>query len=262
MDAVQWFYYLPLWAIGGGTVLIVFLAFEGGFQLGKSHRRRSKDNVMSPVGSMVGATLGLLAFMLSFTFASAFSHFDTRKQVLFEETNAIRAVYRLADMIPEPTAEKIHALLREYVDVRLGKVTTPEELRAFIDRSEKIHEQLWSEVMAYNSSNPGRVSNVLLQNLIDMTRLHAKRLTVVLRWNIPITIWILLYAITVLGMSSMGYHAGLHGTRGSFSYLVLALAFSIVMVLIADLDRPRQGVFRVNQKSLIELKQSMDDGSR
>lgn len=258
MDPVQWFYYLPLWAICGGTILIVILAFEGGFQLGRFHKRSARGKILSPVGAMVGATLGLLAFMLSFTFANASSHFDARKQVLFEETNTIRAVYGLADMIPNPTKEKIRALLREYVDVRLQKVKTPEELRAFIAHSEKIHKQLWFEVMEYESKNPGRVSTVFIDNLTEMISLHAKRLTVVLRWNIPITIWVLLYTISVLGMSSMGYHAGLLGTRGSFSYLVLALAFSIVMVLIADLDRPRQGLFRVNQKSLIELKQSMD----
>jgi len=259
MDAIQWFYYLPLWVLYGGTILIVFLAFEGGFQLGRLRKRRSEGTAASPVGSMVGATLGLLAFMLSFTFATASSHFDARKQVVFEESNAIRTVYGLADMIPEPIHKKISALLREYVDVRLQKVRTREELRSFMDHSEKIHEQLWSEVMDYEVKNPGRINSFFVESLNEMIDIHAKRVTIALRWNIPITIWILLYAVMALGISSMGFHAGLLGARGSFSYLVLVLAFSIVMVLIADLDRPRQGLFNVNQKSMIELRQRMSE---
>jgi hypothetical protein len=259
MNGVQWFYYLPLWVLYAGTILIVFCAFEGGFRLGRFHKRSSEGIVASPVGSMVAATLGLLAFMLSFTFATASSHFDARKQVLFEEANTIRTVYGLADLFPEPTGERMRALLREYVDVRLQKVRTPEELRSFIDHSEKIHEQLWFEVMEFMSKNPGRIDFFVVESLSEMINLHSKRISVALRWNIPITIWLLLYVMTVLGISSMGYHAGLFGTRGSFSCLVLGLAFSIVMVLIADLDRPRQDLFRVNQKSLIELRQSMDE---
>jgi hypothetical protein len=260
MNAVQWFYQFPLWVLYAGTILVVLLAFEGGFRLGKRHLANSKGNENPPVGSMVGTTLGLLAFILTFTFASASSHFDTRKQVAFDEANSIRAVYGLSKVIPEPTQEKVRALLRDYVDLRLQEVRTAEELRSFIDRSEKIQQQLWFEVVDYESKDPGRLPDAFYENLIEMINLHAKRITVALRWNISITIWTMLFATTVLGISSMGYHAGLRGARGSFSYLVLVFVFSIVIVLIADLDRPRQGLFKVNQQSLIDLKHKMDAG--
>jgi hypothetical protein len=46
---------------------------------------------------MVGATFGLLAF----TFGLAATRFDTKRQVLLDEANAIGATYLRAGMLPE-----------------------------------------------------------------------------------------------------------------------------------------------------------------
>jgi hypothetical protein len=59
-------------------------------------------------------------------------------------------------------------------------------------------------------------------------------------------------------MAAMGYHAGLVGMRGFFAYLVLILTFSMVIVLIYDLDRPKQQLFKVSQQSMIDLQQRID----
>jgi hypothetical protein len=55
----------------------------------------------------------------------------------------------------------------------------------------------------------------------------------------------------------MGYHAGLSGSRRSLAVLALALAFSGVLLLIADLDRPHEGVVKVSQQAMIDLKNSL-----
>lgn len=258
MVSGQWFYLFPLWLIYAATVAIIFLAFEAGFRLGKKHLRHKKYEKDTPVGPMVGATLGLLAFMLSFTFGNASSHFDARKQAVFEESNTIRSVYALARLIPEASQEKTRALLREYVNIRTKNPRTPKDLKDFVVRSEEIQRQIWDEAIACKAKDPASVPDLFIQSLNEMIDLHAKRLSVALRWNIPLTIWTLLYGITVLGISGMGYHAGLTGMRGSFAYFVLGFAFSVVLVLIADLDRPRQGLFKVNQQAMMDLQEKME----
>jgi hypothetical protein len=37
----------------------------------------------------------------------------------------------------------------------------------------------------------------------------------------------------------------------------MVFAFSVVFILIADLDRPGRGLLEVNQQSMIDLKKSM-----
>ncbi len=112
---------LPLWGLFMAILLLVLLAVEGGYRLGKYRRSRSEQEKEAPVGAMVGATLGLLAFMLAFTFGLAAARFDTRRQVLLDEANAIGTTYLRAGMLPD-RREDIRALLRDYVDTRLEAV--------------------------------------------------------------------------------------------------------------------------------------------
>jgi hypothetical protein len=73
---------IPLWAMYAVTVGIVLFSVEGGFRLGKYRLRRPEHEQETPVGSIVGATLGLLAFMMAFTFGMAASRYDTRKHLV------------------------------------------------------------------------------------------------------------------------------------------------------------------------------------
>src|SRR6201982_47404 len=112
---------LPLWALFIVILLVVLLSVECGYRLGKYRRSRHEQEKDAPVGTMVGATLGLLAFILAFTFGLAAARFDTRRQVLLDEANAIGTTDLRAGILPE-RSEEIRALLREYVGIRLEAV--------------------------------------------------------------------------------------------------------------------------------------------
>jgi galactitol-specific phosphotransferase system IIC component len=58
-------------------------------------------------------------------------------------------------------------------------------------------------------------------------------------------------------MEGIGYQLGLSGTRSLIAILALALTFSGVMVLIADLDRHGQGLIKVSQRAMIDLQKQM-----
>ena len=68
MSAGETLDHVPLWVAYLATVASSVLSFEGGFRLGRYRHGRSAQEDKPPVGEMVGATLGLLAFMLAFTF--------------------------------------------------------------------------------------------------------------------------------------------------------------------------------------------------
>ena len=59
-------------------------------------------------------------------------------------------------------------------------------------------------------------------------------------------------------MAAMGYHSGMTGSHRSLVVLAIVLTFSAVMLLIADLDRPQEGLLRVSQQPLIDLRKTMD----
>jgi hypothetical protein len=206
---------------------------------------------------MVGAILGLLAFMLAFTFSLAASRFDARRQVVLEEANAIGTTYLRARLLPEPQQTAVAGLLREYVDVRLRAVREGTVAEA-IARSEELHEQLWSQATAAADKAPGSImTGLFIQSLNEVIDLHAKRVMVGLRSRIPLSIWCALFALAMVGMAAMGYQAGLSATRRSPAMLLLVLAFAGVMLLIVDLDRAQEGFLKVGQAAMIDLQKSM-----
>jgi hypothetical protein len=248
---------LPLWGLFIAILAVVLLSVECGYRLGRFRRRRHEQEKEAPVGTMVGATLGLLAFILAFTFGLAAARFDTRRQVLLDEANAIGTTYLRAGMLPEQ-GEQIRALLRDYVGVRLDALRSSDVAEG-IRRSENIQEQLWAEAQTVGRNNPNSiVVGLFVQSLNEVIDLHAKRVQAGVRSRIPGAIWVGLFAVAALSLTAMGYHAGLAGTLRSLAVVAVAVAFSVVIELIADLDRPREGVLRVSQQALLDVQKSMN----
>jgi hypothetical protein len=102
------------------------------------------------------------------------------------------------------------------------------------------------------------VVGLFVQSLNEVIDLHAKRLQAGLRSRIPGAIWLGLFAVAALSLATMGYHAGLSGTRRSLAILAVAVTFSVVIELIADLDRPQEGVLRISQQALLDVQRSMN----
>lgn len=256
MPAISLLDHVPLWGVFVGTSLLVIVCIELGYRVGRYRHAVAKNEKESPVGAMVGATLGLLAFLLAFTFGLAAARFDDRKGVLLDEANAIGTLYLRAAMLPEH-GPQVRALLREYVDVRLQAVRTG-NVTAAIQRSEEIQNQLWSHATDVATNNPNSIIvGLFVQALNEVIDLHAKRVTLSLRNRIPGPIWAALYAVAMLSLAAMGYHGGVCGTTRSLATLAVAITFSLVIWLVVDLDRPAEGTIRIDQQVMIDLQNSM-----
>jgi hypothetical protein len=248
--------YLPLWAVFMATLAVVMLSEEGGIRLGRYRRTLSDQEKEAPVGAIATAMLGLLGFMLAFTFGLAASRFDARRLALLEEANAIGTTYLRAGLLAEPFRTSIRKLLREYVDVRLEAVQAGQVERG-VSRSAELQRPLWEQGVAAAEKDPRSITaGLFIQSLNSVIDLHATRVMFGLRSRIPVTVWVTLYALVILALAAMGYHAGLSGSRRSLAVFALALAFSAVMWMIADLDRPHEGLLRVSQQAMVDLKNS------
>ena len=253
---------IPLWAVFLITTLILFTAAEIGFHLGKWRKQRSKDEEKGQTGALMGAALGMLAFLLAFTFGMAGSKQDARKKLVLEEANAIGTAYLRAQILPEPYSSKIKGLLQEYVDVRLKgaqSIKSIDQLKQAIARSEELHNELWALSVSLAKENSGSIfAGLFVDSLNKVIDLHSKRITAGIRNRIPMSIGITLYFVAILTMTLMGYQAGLTGIRTLVARFALILAFASVMLLITELDRPAKTVLKVSQQTMIDLQASMD----
>jgi len=247
---------IPLWL--ALPLLVVFVAgcLEGGFRIGRWRRANAVDERESAVGALSTATIGLLGFMLAFTFGIAVSRFEGRLQTVLDESNAIGTSYLRAGFLPPPQSERARALLRDYVDHRITP-THATDHASRIERSEQIHTTLWNQATEAALANPGSLPiSLYVDSLNTLIDLHSKRVQVGLHMRIPPIVWIVLLSLTGVGMWSVGYYLGISERSRSLLLIALSLSFSAVLYLVADLDRPGEGSLRTGQWSLMELKRS------
>ena len=248
---------LPLWAMFGVTIVLVLASVEIGYSLG-AWRHRVREEEKESVASTLGtATLGLLAFILAFTFGMAASRYDDRRFAVLEESNAIGTAWLRTGFLPEAQREPSRALFRAYAEQRLAALGKG-KLDAAIAESERIQGELWKLATAAMNANQRSVAIGLYVDALNaVIDVHSKRIVMGIRSEIPSTIWFALYLLTFVGMGAIGYHAGLSGTSRTPAVVPLAIGFSVVLWLIADLDRPMQGTLQADQHTMETLRRSM-----
>jgi anti-sigma-K factor RskA len=145
-------------------------------------------------------------------------------------------------------------LLRDYVELRIRVATRQSlsELQELVTRSEGIQDALWKEATTL-SDRPSASLSIFVQSLSELTDLQMKRVRAAV-WNrIPPTIVLTLYGIAFLALTAMGYGAGLAESRTTVPSVMLILTFSAIIVLIVDLERPRQQLFEVSQQPMADV---------
>jgi hypothetical protein len=248
---------LPLWAVFVLSVLLVLAMVETGYLLGAWRHRHWRQEKESASGPLSGATLALLGFMLAFTFGSAASRFDARRQLVLTESNAIGTAFLRTDLLPEEQRAASRALYVRYVDMRLA-ATRGADMSDAIAESERIQGQLWAiAVAALNARPESEALGRYVEALNAVIDVHAERVQVSVRTRIPGAIWAGLYLLAAFAMAMVGYAAGMSETTRTPAVLTLAIAFSLVLWLIADLDRPQRGLLRVDQYPMEQLRHSM-----
>jgi hypothetical protein len=255
---------LSIWVVFAATVLLVVAAIEGGYRLGRAARSRSEDEKESPVSAIAATILALLAFIMAFTFGIVSDRYDARKALVREEAGVIRTAWSRSDFLPEPDRAEAVRLLRDYVDRRLGAVQSREmaQVRAALVESVRIQRQLWDmAVVNARKDMNSDVAALYIESLNDLANIHASRVSVGLQARVPAGIWLALYALVVVGMLAVGYHAAIAASRRSWMMLILALSFSLVITLIAALDRTEGGYLPVSQQPLEDLRVLMDAGT-
>lgn len=246
-----------------GTFILVMAAIEGGYRLGRSSHRRSRQEKESPVSAIEGSILALLAFILAFTFGTASNRFDARRELVRAEANAIRTVWNRSDFLREPERGETKALLHDYLSARASAFQSAEEerLSRVLDEAERIQDRLWKLAVEHASQDmTSDIAALYLQSLNEMFGIHASRVAIGLQMRIPPGIWLSLGVLTLLGMSMVGYQAGIAGSRRTLAMPILGLAFASIVALISSLDHPIAGFTftRVSQQPMIDLLSDID----
>jgi hypothetical protein len=240
------------------SLLLLALA-QAGFQVAKRRHRETTEGHKSQVTGIQTAVLGLLALLLGFTFAMALGRYDSRRNLVLQEANAIGTTYLRASFLPETHKKAVEDLLRRYVDARIplyDRDTNQAQLRSLEEQCGNLQRELWEHSVAAAQESPSPVTATFITALnetidLDASRLHA------LRSHVPGAAWLLVLFVAGVGCYMTGYAAGVSKARSAFSTVLLPLLVAVVVTLISDLDAPRQGLIAISKKPLLDLKQSL-----
>ncbi|MDR6845106.1 hypothetical protein [Flavobacterium granuli] len=245
-------YLIPFFCV----LIPIILGQQYGFYL-KTHAVKVSD---SPVGSVVGASLGLLAFMLAFTFQIVDNRYNERKKLLLDEVTTIRTTYLRAGLIPEPYKSSTRKLLIEYTDLRAAIVNdiSPKKVEHLRIRSKAILDSLWhysEELASFDRSS--EAFSLYTGSTNDLNEIYNHRVTYTFEYRIPFAILFILGVITLLSMFLLGYQFGISGKKNYVVAIIISIIFASVMWLILALDRPEQGFIRLNQQPIITLYEQL-----
>lgn len=255
MNIVELMDVLSLWGIFFILMAAILLSIEFGFLLGKREEKRVSEAKSIRTGPVVTATLGLLAFMLAFTFSTVTSRQDERKHLVIDESNAIGTAYLRAEVLPQADRDNVQRALNHYLSLRIAAVQAGKagELEQ-LNTAKELQNELWLMAVDIAARSPTPITALFMQSLNEVFDMHQKRVTVGLHHRMPSVFWVILFGLAIVSMIVGGYDSGLHGGRRSITSLFVALAFSVVLLLVVTLDRPGRAV---TQFALIDLQQDI-----
>jgi uncharacterized membrane protein YidH (DUF202 family) len=238
------------------SVAVVLACSEIGRRLGVRIADRGGTNT----STLESAILALLALMIGFTFAMALSRFESRREAVLHEANAIGTTALRARLLPPPHRAETLKLLREYVQIRLDitqRVVSPAELSATIARSNEIQEALWQQGKAVAGKDNGWVpTGLFIQTLNEMIDSQETRLTA-LRNRVPNIVLLALYGIAAIASGFTGYASGLEARRSRLPVHITGILVCAVILLIQDLDRPGAGFITTSQQPMVDTAASI-----
>jgi len=251
------------WLLAALALFAAMLALmELGSRAGKQRLTRDPENARAGTAAAEGAVFGLLGLLIAFTFSSAAQRFDTRRQLIVAEVNAIGTGWLRLDLFPEVERAELRQGFRDYLDARLEVYRAVPDLAAIQRALEKAAErqnELWKlAVAACARTGASQHAMLLLPALNEMFDLAAERTAASEMHTSP-----LVYGLLILLALGCALLAGFAMAAASVPSWTHRIAFAAIIALttytIFDLEHPRLGLVRVDTHDnlMVELHESL-----
>jgi protein-S-isoprenylcysteine O-methyltransferase Ste14 len=249
---------LPLPLLGISLLGSMILAAIGGFFLRRRQDRADAKTKQSEgqEGLVVSAVLGLLAFLLGFTFSLATDRFEARRQLVLEESNAIGTAYLRSQLLGEPHRSRLSQLLVAYTEnkILLAKAQ-PDQQPPLLATDDQLLTSIWAATAAAFDSIKGLdFSSAFVDSMNSMIDLDASRRAARMA-HVPSEVFGVLFLYMIVSAVVLGYV--LSATRGRLAGGFLMVLFTIALLLIVDIDRPTLGGINESQRPMEKLLESL-----
>jgi hypothetical protein len=234
--------------IGLTFVVVLFFAMLVQLEFGRRIRlRHLAQGEPGGLGAIEGALFGLLGLLLAFTFSGAAGRYDSRRQQIVEEANAIGTAYLRLDVVPGESRAILQNQFRSYLETRLAVYRVLPDIEAAyanLARADTLQQAIWSQAVAATMTAPATQPAMLLlpalNQMFDITTVR----TAAAQFHPPTMIFVMLGLLVLVCATLAGY--GMGGKARSWYHTVgFALVISLTILVIIDLEYPRLGFIQL-----------------
>src|SRR5215469_723984 len=247
-----------------GLFLGMLLFLEIGRRASLRRLREDSGAAGEGVGAVDGAVFALLGLLIAFTFSGASSRFDTRRQLIVEETNHIGTAYLRIDLLPAEAQPALRESFRRYLDARIEvyqKLPDIAAAKESLAKANGLQSQIWRQAVAASRAQgaPPAAPILLLPALNAMIDITTTR-TMATQMHPPTVVFVMLFGLALAASLLAGFGMTGGKVRSWFHMLGFALVMAIAIYVILDLEYPRLGLIRVDafDQALIDLRESMN----
>lgn len=257
----QLIYYWNPWVLPIVMLVVLALAIEVPFRFSP----RLKREGTRPVDAFTAVQAGLItlaSFVLGLSFAQASARFDSRRELVVKEANAIGTTWLRADQLGAARAAHFRAVLTGYTEARLNAYATPFDsalAHRTLDQSDRDQREMWNIASSALRSRPGNLGlSLLMEALNDTIDVSAEQLQA-LTSHVPTAVVLLTLVLVTLGAISLGLRFAIDGSRPMALSTAYVVAFVVVIMMMIDYDRPQTGFVKVNLNPIKIQLESMQN---
>jgi len=248
-----WIQTIPLPLIG---LLLLGLMIASTLLGHRAGRPRQSERNEKGQEFLLSAVLGLLALLLGFTFSLALQRYETRRELVVTEVNALGTAWLRVQLLAEPARSEVTALMRAYVAARAdwSQAGSDEAERGSLARSTALQDRLWARTANAVRADPLPVVSARLLDPLNEAFDAATSRRAAEAVRIPLRIVNLLLLYTFLSNFMLGHILAGYGPLRRVSVLMTLVLLTLALVTIIDLNRPRAGRILIPQEPMIQLR--------
>ena len=246
-----------------GLFVGMLILLDAGRRLGAKRLASDPEGARAGTGTVEGAVFALLGLLIAFTFTGAAARFDTRRDLIVQETNAIGTAWLRLDLLPAGAQPAIRESFRHYVDSRLAtyrKLPDMGAAKAELAHSIQLQGEIWSQAVTAGrlEGAPPPATMLLLPALNEMIDITTTR-TMAAQTHPHPAIYAMLVGLALASALLAGYGMAGGKLRNWLHTIGFAAVMAVAVYLIIDIEFPRLGLVRVDafDQALVELRASM-----
>jgi hypothetical protein len=234
-------------------------------------QRTEHNDIIGWQISVLGTTYAvILAFMLW----NVWNNFQTARINAEMESNYLVDLYRIAGGLPAAQSQSIRSLAREYADIMVNEEWPAMAQAQLSARGLAVTQQIWDSLVqprldAAPLAQSASTATASPQTIVDqafnaLTNMSERRRLRQLesRVKLPAILWAVLIVGGVVVIGSACLFGCQNVTLHFLHVFVLSFLLSLVLVAIAEIDRPFQGPLHVQPDSFIFAQQTFKQLSK